>query len=295
MPALIAVFLLLPAWPAFAHGTESHGNGFGWTFDPWIVMPLALSALLYVNGYLRLRRRSRLGRGSIDRQALLYGAGWLVLAAALISPLHDMGEHLFTAHMVEHELVMAVSAPLVVLSRPSAILLWGLPDRSSSWIGRSVNGPVVSNLWNFIAAGAMATLVHGLAIWAWHVPALFDAAVERVPLHRLQHLSFFASALLFWWAMFRRSNEGVGAWHVFLTMLHTSLLGALIALSPVVLYLSQTRYAETFGMTALEDQQLAGFVMWIPAGIIYALVAMTLLARWIIQSGREVHREPLQR
>jgi cytochrome c oxidase assembly factor CtaG len=114
---------------------------------------------------------------------------------------------------------------------------------------------------------------------------LFDAAVTNVALHRAQHLSFFLTAVLFWWSVLRRSESGAGAWHVFITMLHTSVLGALMALAPHVLYGAQTATAFEWGLTPLEDQQLAGIIMWIPAGTIYAGAALAQLAIWIRQSS----------
>jgi cytochrome c oxidase assembly factor CtaG len=110
--------------------------------------------------------------------------------------------------------------------------------------------------------------------------------VTNVTLHRLQHLSFFVTAVLFWWSVLWRSNRGVAAWHLFLTMLHTSILGALMALAPHVLYVAQTRVSQDWGMTPLEDQQLAGVVMWIPAGTIYAGAALALFALWINASSK---------
>lgn len=140
--------------------------------------------------------------------------------------------------------------------------------------------------WAWLTGGAVATLLHGVAIWSWHLPFIFDAAVTNVVLHRLQHLSFFLTAVLFWWAIRWRSDFGVAASHLFVTMLHTALLGALIALAPHVLYHTQTQASESYGLTPLEDQQLAGIVMWIPAGTVYAVAALGLIALWIMNSSR---------
>jgi cytochrome c oxidase assembly factor CtaG len=115
---------------------------------------------------------------------------------------------------------------------------------------------------------------------------LFDAAVTNVVVHRLQHLSFFVTALLFWWSVMRRSDYGVGAFHLFVTMLHTSALGALMALSPRVLYGEQTLHSAEWGLTRLEDQQLAGVVMWVPAGTVYAGAALALTALWISRASK---------
>jgi cytochrome c oxidase assembly factor CtaG len=272
--------------PAIAHEGHVHSISLLWTADPWILTPLGLSAILYGCGSLRFRARSPASGRAFARRSLTFWTGWLVLAGALISPLHWLGEQLFTVHMIEHELVMAVAAPLVVLARPSAVLLWGLPKTIRRRTGQALANKKVRRVWAFLSSGTVATLVHGMAIWAWHAPVLFDAAVESVSLHRLQHLCFFATAILFWWSVIWNTNRGVAASHLFLTMLHMSVLGALIALSPNVLYGLQTQAAEEWGLLPLEDQQMAGLVMWVPAGIIYAAVALALTALWIRNSGR---------
>lgn len=286
MRALTAIMLLLlGAGRVSAHEGEPHGSAFPWTFDPWIVTPIAIAGGLYVMGSIRLRRRSdRLH--FLASSSLAYWSGWIVLAAALISPLHFLGEHLFTFHMVEHELVMAVSAPLIVLARPVGVLLWSLPRSIRHLARKAMKAGFVVKTWGVVSAGTAATLLHGLAIWMWHAPILFDATITDILLHRLQHLSFFLTAVLFWWAVIWRSDRGRAAWDLFVTMLHTSILGALIALMPQVAYVSQTRSAQDWGLTPLEDQQLAGLVMWVPGGIIYAGAALAMLAMWIAGSSR---------
>ena len=104
-------------------------------------------------------------------------------------------------------------------------------------------------------------------------------------LHRLQHVSFLVTGVLFWWALVRCRNAGIAAAHLFATMLHTSMLGAIIALAPQILYRLQTSGAAQWGMAPLQDQQLAGLVMWIPAGIVYAGAALLWFAVWVKQSG----------
>jgi cytochrome c oxidase assembly factor CtaG len=286
----VSILILLSASPAHAHGVEQPVDGATWTFDPWIVVPLLAFGGLYAIGALRLSWRQRLRGGTRSWQELAYLAGWFSLAAALVSPLHWLGERLFTFHMIEHEIIMAVSAPLIVIARPVGTLLWSLPRRARLDVGRFMRHPTTRAAWNWLSAGRNATLLHGVAIWAWHAPVLFDAAVADPLLHRLQHLSFFATAVLFWWSVFRRSETGVAAWHVFITMLHTSVLGALMALAPRVLYQQQTAAAASWGLTPLEDQQLAGIVMWVPAGTIYAGAALALIAIWIKGAGKTTGR-----
>jgi cytochrome c oxidase assembly factor CtaG len=285
MSALITVLLFaLSAFQALAHGGESHER-MGWTFDPWILAPLLVLALLYLSGTVRLRlRRGKHVRAV--RAGWFFWSGLAVLVLALVSPIHELGEHLFTIHMIEHELVVAVAAPLLVLARPAALLLWGLPAAARRHVGAVMGSRVSRGLWRILTAPAVVTSLHGLAIWVWHYPPLFDATVTDITMHRLQHLSFFGTAILFWWALIWRADRGAAAWHQFVTMLHTSILGALIALVPTVLYRVQTQYASEWQMTPLEDQQLAGIIMWVPGGIIYAGAALWFLKTWIRDASR---------
>ena len=251
MRALTLIFLLLVrAGPLSAHEGEAHPTAIIWTFDGWIIGPLLLAAGLFSTGFFRLRRRSGTRRW-MARSAFAFSGGWLVLVAALVSPIHSMGEHLFTFHMIEHEMVMAVAAPLIVLARPVGILLWSMPRMVRRRLAAVMTDRRVRASWNVLAGGAVATSLHGLAIWSWHAPALFDATVSNVPLHRIQHLFFFLTAILFWWAVFWRADRGLAAWHLFVTMMHTSILGALIALAPQVIYVAQTRDARPFSRTGL--------------------------------------------
>jgi putative membrane protein len=288
--SLSLVGLLLAPPAALAHGDQVHAVTSTWTFDPWIVAPLGLVGLAYGVGIICLSRRSSAPGKLIGWRAVAFASGWLALVGALLSPLHALGEKLFTFHMIEHEIVMAVAAPLLVLARPIAALLWAWPRRLRLALGAALTTAAIGAVWGWASRGRNATLLHGVAIWAWHAPALFDAAVTDVAMHRLQHLSFFATAVLFWWSVLRRGEGGLGAWHLFVTMLHTAVLGALMALAPRVLYAAQTASALQWGLTPLQDQQLAGVIMWVPAGTVYAGAALALTASLIRQSG-EGHRK----
>lgn len=256
----------------------------GWSFDPWVLWPLALSAIFYVCGTTRLWRRAGLGRGIRPWQACGYASGWLVLAAALLSPLHWTFEHLFALHMAEHELIMAVAAPLIALSCPVGAFLWALPGRGRLGFAHVLSSGALRAGWKFVTRPHVATILHGVAIWAWHLPPAFDGAILDVTLHRLQHVSFLVTALIFWWSLMRRANPGTAAGHLFITIVHTSVLGALLALAPRVLYPVQASFAPAWGLTPLEDQELAGLIMWVPAGTVYAGAALGFLSRWIARS-----------
>lgn len=261
---------------------SAHGE-LPWEFDPFVVVPLAVSAALYGRGVCLLWRRAGVGRGVSRMQALSFVAGWLALVTALVSPLHELGEHLFVAHMTEHELLMAVAAPLLALSRPLGTFLAALPRNCRLWLIDAAGSRAIQIPWRVLMVPLFATVLHGVAIWTWHVPVLLDATLVNENLHRFQHISFLATALVFWWAILRRPKRdyGLGAMHVFATMVHTSLLGALLTLAPRVVFPLQTADASLFGLTPLEDQQLAGLFMWVPGGAIYLAAALALMARWL--------------
>jgi putative membrane protein len=285
-PLMMLLFVTAASVPsdALAHGDHA-SPGTVWTFDPWIVLPLLISAGLYGSGTGRLWRHAGRGRGIHFWQVGCYGAGWLLLAGALISPLHRMGEHLFTAHMIEHEIMMACAAPLLALARPIGAFLWAFPAPMRRRLGFGGRQRQVRAAWTLFTSPLPATIFHGAVIWFWHAPALFNAAVESLPIHRLQHVTFLVSALAFWWALMRRCDRGSAVFHVFATMIHSTLLGALITMAPRVLYVRQTADSFRWGLTPLEDQQLAGLVMWVPAGTVYAGAALAFAAMWISQSG----------
>lgn len=259
----------------------------GWEWDAWVTTPLAVSATLYTIGTVRMWRRAGVGRGVAVWQVGAFAAGWLTLVCALVSPLHEFAEHLFLAHMIEHELLMAVAAPLFAVSRSIGMLLHGLPRSWRVTVIRSAGLAPVRGLWGWLMNPLTATIMHGVAIWIWHIPSLLDATLENETLHRWQHISFFGTAIIFWWAIFRRPkyDYGIGAGHVFITMMHTGLLGALLTLSPRVFYPLQTVDASAFGLSPLQDQQLAGLFMWVPAGALYLLAGLALMTRWL-NSGR---------
>jgi cytochrome c oxidase assembly factor CtaG len=258
-----------------------------WEFDPVVVIPLLITAVLYSAGLARLWRRAGAGRGVTYVHAALFAGGWLTLGCALVSPLHEYGEHLFLAHMVEHELLMAVAAPLLALSRPLGTFLHAFPRAWRLALVVWVRRRPIQATWSWLTNPLMATILHGLAIWIWHAPMLLDATLDSSLMHRLQHASFLITALFFWWAIIRlpAKEYGVGAAHVFATMMHTSLLGALLTLAPRICYARQTRDAALFGWTPLQDQQLAGLFMWVPGGAIYLIAGLWLVSQWLRAAG----------
>lgn len=266
-----------------------------WSFEPGVVVPLLLIAALHIRGVNRLVALSSRRRPALMRESAVFQAGLLILALAMISPLHQLGAVLFSAHMVQHELLMAVAAPLMILGRPAVPMLWGLPGSSRQVVGNLINRSSVRQIWALIANPFSAWLLHAIAIWIWHTPRLYDASVRSELVHSAQHMSFGLTALLFWWSILSpralRRTGGVGIVSLFTTGLHTTFLGALIATASSPLFSVYTAEGTArFGLTPLDDQQLGGVIMWVPAGMAYLVAALFLFRNWIRESGARVRR-----
>jgi putative membrane protein len=263
-----------------------------WTFEPAVVLGLAVAALVY--GLGRRRLRARAGRAGRWWEAVSFWAGWSVLALALLSPVHEMGEALFSAHMVQHELLMVVAAPLLVLGRPLVPWLWALAPPSRQVVGSVARATPVRRLWAALTRLDVATALQALVILVWHVPALFQRSVRSDLVHAAQHTSFLAAALLFWWVVFHgaraRLRYGAAVLCLFFTTVVTGGLGALLTVARHPLYPVYATTTRLWGFSPLEDQQLAGLIMWIPAGLSYLVAALWLARAWLAESDRRVRR-----
>ena len=248
--------LFLCAGPAQAH------ESFAWSFEPLVLAPLLFALWLYVRSFGHLRSLQRIG----------FALGMAVLFIALVSPLGALGETLLSAHMVQHTLLVAVAPPLLLLGHPAALFVRGLPLRwRPAWAG-------VARVYSMLSQPLPAAVLHGFALWFWHAPAAFDAALESAPLHLVEHASFFGTALLFWAAVLRTrgaSRAAAALAAAFATLVHGGLLGALITLAPYPLYRG----------SSLEEQQLAGLIMWVPMGVVYLAACLYLASRLVTEAG----------
>jgi len=247
---------------------------------------LVAGCLLYARGVTRLWRKAGPGRGIRVIDAGCFSLGVVTLATALLSPIDALADRSFTLHMVEHEMLMVLAAPLFVLARPLEASAWALSSGARQAVSVLMRAPFVRRVWRTVTAPVSATCVHALALWIWHLPPLFLAALASEPLHVFQHVSFFASALAFWWAMFGgaiRAPNAISLACLFATMLHTSALGALLTFAPSPWYVHAAD-ARLFGLAPLEDQQLGGLIMWVPGGLAYVVVALAIVGAWLAAS-----------
>jgi len=192
--------------------------------------------------------------------------------------------------MIEHELIMLAAAPLMVWSRPLGVMLWAFPTSARQGLAAVPRSRAGSGLWKVLSDPVLATTLQAAALWIWHLPSLFDRALESEGWHMAQHLSFFITALLFWSAMLGgRRNPWVSAAALFATSMITGALGAFMAVSESPWYGPYAAMGlAAFGLTPSEDQQLAGVLMWVPGGLLHAIVALALLAPQLRgDAGRE--------
>lgn len=285
LPLGLALALFGPLAHAHASGPAAPLE-WRWTLDAWLVGLLLLSAGGYALGLARLWTHAGRGRGVASVQAAAFAGGWLGVVAALVSPIDGWGSRLFSAHMVQHELLMVVAAPLLVLGRPLATWTWALAPAQRRWVGGLTRRRGWAAFWGWMTDPLVAWALHALVLWAWHVPLLFEAALRHEALHILQHFSFFGTALFFWWSVLGhdprgRYGPGHSAAYLFTTMLHTAALGALLSLAPTAWYAPYVVEAARLGFDPVEDQQLGGLVMWVPSGLAYVIAALAVLGKML--------------
>jgi putative membrane protein len=261
-----------------------------WSWDPLALVVLSISGAVYSLGLYRLWKNAGRGHGIGAWHAAAFALGWLSLVLALLSPLDTLSDILFSAHMSQHELLMVVAAPLMVVGRPWLTLLWALPKSPRRRLNVWSRSRPVQQTWRMLTAPMAALALHGLTLWIWHVPALFEAALRNEAIHAVQHASFFFTAALFFWALihgrFGRAGYGASAFFVFVTALHSGVLGALLTVAGHLWYpLHQVR-AQPWHVAALQDQQLAGLIMWVPAGAVLVIIGLVFFAAWLGEGER---------
>jgi putative membrane protein len=287
-----AFIIATQATPVGAHEgrpPEPHDLWAAWSFEPFVVIGLALSAWLYRRGARRMANRSL-----YDLESFAFFAGWLALVIALVSPLDRLGAALFSAHMTQHEVLMLIAAPLLVLGRPLAPFLLALPAHWRRELTAPWKAGMARRGWRLLVSPFIAWLIHAAVLWIWHAPALFQATLESESVHAAQHLCFLVSALLFCEALIhgreRRLGYGAAVVYVFTTAVHTSALGALLTFSPTLWYSAYQETTAAWGVTPMEDQQLGGLIMWVPAGVVYLVAGLLLFAFWLRESERRTLR-----
>lgn len=260
-----------------------------WTWEPAALVGLGVTGWLFGRGVRRLWRAGR-GRGVGVGRVVTFYIGLAAVGIALLSPLDGMGETLFSAHMVQHLVLILVAAPLLIYGDPLPAMMLALPLRPRLTL-RSIGRSAASHRMIAFFTPVAVLLLHVGVLWVWHVPVLYEAAITHEWLHAAEHVTFLATALLFWSVVVPtgvrpRPGYGPRILFVFANLLQSGALGAIILFSAEVLYPLHEVGAAAWGLTALEDQQLAGAIMWIPAGIVYFIAMAALFLRWMREMDR---------
>ena len=280
---------LAMATPAWAHGGEHHDGG--WSFEPLVTLLLSLSVLTYGIGLSRMGRARKAIAPSW--RIASYIAAILVLVLALLSPFDGRADSSFAWHMGQHLLLMVVAAPLLAIANAHLVMLFAWPLRWRRRFGRAaVSVPGVKRGGYSKAAPWLAGVAFALGLWLWHAPVLYDAALENPTLHTVEHITFLFSAAIFWrmvsTAGNRRLDPGSAILLVTLVGVQGNMMAALITLAPNPIYVHYQ------GIGALDDQQIAGMLMWVPAGLIYLVSTVHAIWRLIGNSIGKVVSAPAQ-
>jgi putative membrane protein len=276
-------------WLVLAHvgvPLAPHDVWAAWNIAPVLLMPLTMTVIVYLWGVRTVWRRAGTGHGITYLRCACFLGGVLALLVALVSPLDAVSGVLFSAHMAQHLVLMLVVAPLLVMSDFPLALLWALPRRWARWLGPRLNhSHPLSQAWHRLSSPICAWLLFALALWGWHTPALYEAALKSETLHAVEHLGFLATAMLFWWVLIKPTRPtylhyGMAIPYLFTTVLHSGLLGALMTFTSQPWYPYYAPLVTPWGLTPLQDQQLAGLIMWLPGGAVFTLLTIGYFAAW---------------
>lgn len=257
----------------------------GWS-GVMLVLMLLFAAGLYQRGVLRLWKRAGGGRGISFARYAAAMLGLLIVFIALLSPLDAWSETLFTAHMVQHVLLIFAAAPLIAFGSFAYVMMWAVSPGWAKRFGRlphRVYG--LSSLIRAITQPFVAWTLFVVNLWLWHIPLLYVSALEHPLIHQLEHATFLVTALIFWFGVFnppQRAGWGYGrsALLLALTMLQGTFLSVLLIFSGQAWYAPYNATATQWGLTALEDQQIAGVVMWLPGGTLCTTLAVVCFFKW---------------
>jgi cytochrome c oxidase assembly factor CtaG len=226
-------------------------------------------------------------------QPLAFYLGLASAAIALLGPLDLYNDELLTMHMLQHLVLVQVTAPLLLLGRPVQVVLRGLPPQRVGDVTRAVLRPKwVRAALTALTAPLVVTMLHNGALVFWHFPRFYEASLYDDLVHELQHLSFFGTALLFWWPIIEpvpRHHKLPTLWAiaaVFATLVVSMSIGAIITLADRPIYPFYASVSMPWGLNALTDQQIAGLAMWVGGGFLYMGAIVALLAGWLREEER---------
>ncbi len=283
-----------------------------WNWRLEIIVPLLVLGYLYVAGWRRLRKRTaetRRAHPSTNYHPLTatwrlisYLAGLIFIALALLSPIDSLGQQLFFMHMIQHLLLIMIAPPLLPIANPMPVLLWGLPGEWRLKVGHAL-GHVLHRDSQFrhvlrtVTAPGIIWLLWVIALFAWHDPALYNAALQYEFIHDLEHLTFFLVSMLFWWHVtgagprIHQQFGYIGRIAFVLAAVPPNMaLGVWLSFNNNVIYSYYEAVPRLWGTDPVTDQRIGGVIMWIPGSMMFLLVALILASQYM---GGEASKPPL--
>lgn len=258
-----------------------------WNLDPVLLATVVTSGALYAYGTRRLARTRA-------RRVAAFYAGLLGGTLVLTSPLDALAHVLFSVHMVQHLVLIFVTAPLLLLGAPALALSRSLPRRFERGLASLRRSRVLAGTWRVLINPVVAAGLFTITMWAWHLPTPYEWALHNDIAHAAEHTAFVGAAALFWTPLIgarrNRISSGTGILYAFAAMLQSGGLGALLLFARVVLYPTHAIGAHVWGITPLQDQQLAGAIMWVPAGGVFVIVMAALFLRWFKEIEHRMQR-----
>jgi putative membrane protein len=263
-----------------------------WVLDLPGVAVVAGALVLYLRGQQQLAAQAQ----RRPRRTAAFVAGCGVVLIALVTPVAGWSGHLLWVHMVQHLLLVIVAAPLLALGRPIAAVRRALPPAGRSLLARWTRAARrgrrrIGNPHPLV----LATAAHVGALWAWHAPAAYDLAVHNAGVHLLEHATFLGTAVWFWSeviASARRNAQALATLCLGALIVQGGVLGALLTFAGASIYAA---YDGAAGFTAVQDQEFAGALMWVPPGLLYAAVAIRQFVAWMGATDAAVRQRERRR
>ena len=268
-----------------------------WVESAWVSAGLILAALIYLRGWVRIRRLDR-DRIQVWR-ASSFILGLFLIWVAIGSPLSALDHESLTAHMIQHLLLMTFAPPLILLGASVKTLLYGLPHRLVQAMGHSFQSTGVPQVWSALTHPAICWLGAASTLVAWHIPALFVLGLRSQMWHGIEQASFLGTGLLFWWPVVQplpsslKWPESSILLYLFLATLPCDILSGFLVFCDRVVYPVFLSSPQSFGLSALEDQQCAGALMWTCVTIVY-LIAAAIFAARLFSPHRSENRSIVQ-
>jgi putative membrane protein len=254
-----------------------------WDWDPTIIGALVVTAVLYLVGWRQLHLRAHGKRVLPAWRVWCLLLGLASVCLALLSPIAVYSQLFFFMHMIQHLLLILVAAPLLLLGAPLLPVLWALPAGARVRLGRLFSPGLVQIVFNALTHPMVAVTVYCAVLAFWHLPPFYDAAQGRTAIHDLEHALFLGSSLLLWWPAIhpaggrRRLSYTAGVVYFLPPMLVGSLIGALLTFAERPLYATYQHVPRVWGISVVQDQQLAGLIMWVPGGLVFLVPVFIFL------------------